>query len=616
MCGIWFSFSREISIKVIDIIEHRGPDDFDFLKFETLYGLIFMGHRRLSIVDVSSTGRQPMEDKTHSLWITYNGEIYNYKELKQELEGLGHIFKTNTDTEVILKSYAQWSDACLHKFSGMFSFVIYDKKSEHIFVARDPFGIKPLYYYQKGNFIAFASEIKQFTYLEDFERHIHKKRAYDFLENGIFDHRDDTLFDEVKQIRGGEFALISLKNFKKTTHFTIKKWYFLSTPDSLQISFKDAIEQFREKFKESVRRHLIVDVPVGFCLSGGLDSSSIIGMADYLKNTKELIAISACYEDKMFDERGFIKHVVDKTKCTSHFIFPKEEDLLSDIKKITWHQDEPFGSMSIFAQWSVFKEAHKKGLKVMLDGQGADEQLAGYLFMIPSYMKWLFSRYRYIDFINFAINFSLSEFPFILRSMKNKLNKKDKLKKLIFNKEYLLGGDKDYSTEKDALEYLNLSTSSDIGSLCSAYVQSIHLPMLLHYEDRNSMAHSIEARVPFLDPKLVELSIALGNSYKYKGGYTKILIRESMKDILPYEIYKRRSKLGFAVPETKWIKGELNQFMRNSINKACTIFPDFFNKNNLTNYLEESLHGSKHFDFTLWRIASFGEWSDLFDVKI
>ncbi|MDP1723431.1 MAG: asparagine synthase (glutamine-hydrolyzing) [Alphaproteobacteria bacterium] len=616
MCGIWFSFSREISSNVIDIIKHRGPDGSDFLKFETSFGPIFMGHRRLAIVDVSSAGHQPMEDKIHALWITYNGEIYNYKDLRQELEGFGHQFKTNTDTEVVLKSYVQWGEECLHKFSGMFSFVIYDKKSDHIFVARDPFGIKPLYYYQKGKFLAFASEIKQFTCLEDFERRIHKKRAYDFLKNGIFDHRDDTLFDEVKQIRGGECAFISLKDFKKTHSFKIKKWYVLPHPDSIQITLKDAIDQFREKFKKSVQTHLMSEVPIGFCLSGGLDSSSIVGMADYLKNTKELVTISACYNDKFFDEREFIKAVVDKTNCTSHFIFPKEEDLLTDIKKITWHQDEPFGSMSIFAQWSVFKEAHQHGLKVMLDGQGADEQLAGYLFMMPHYMKWLLARHQYIDFASFALNFSMSEPAFVLRSLKRLFNKKNKSKELIINNNYFLENEKNYSTEKNALDYLNLSTSSDIGNLCSAYVQSIHLPMLLHYEDRNSMAHSIEARVPFLDPKLVELSIGLGNSYKYKNGYTKVLIREAMKDILPSKVYKRKSKLGFSVPETKWIRGDLNHYIRNSISKVYNKFPEFFDKSSLMYYLEGSLSGSQHFDFTLWRIASFGEWSDMFDVKL
>lgn len=616
MCGIWFSFSREISADVIDIIKHRGPDDGDFLRFDSTLGPIFMGHRRLSIVDVSSAGHQPMKDKIHALWITYNGEIYNYKNLRHELEGFGHQFVTNTDTEVILKSYIQWGESCLHKFSGMFSFVIYDQKSEHIFVARDPFGIKPLYYYQKGKFLAFASEIKQFTCLKDFERRIHKKRAYDFLKNGIFDHRDDTLFDEVKQIRGGEYSFISLKDFKKENVFGIKKWYFLPHPDSIQMPFKDAIDQFREKFKQSVQEHLMSEVPVGFCLSGGLDSSSIVCMADYLKNTKELVTISACYNDKIFDEREFIKAVIDKTNCTSHFIFPKESNLLSEIKKITWHQDEPFGSMSIFAQWSVFKEAHKNGLKVMLDGQGADEQLAGYLFMIPHYMKWLLTRRQYIDFANFFINFSISEPSFVLRSLQRLFSKKNNLKELMINKNYFLENEENYSTEKNALKYLNIKTSSDVGTLCSAYVQSIHLPMLLHYEDRNSMAHSIEARVPFLDPKLVELSIGLGNSYKYKNGYTKILIREAMKDILPLKIYKRKSKLGFSVPETRWIRGVLKNFTKNSVDKVCHKFPDFFDKSSLMDYLEKSLSGSQHFDFTLWRIVSFGEWSDMFDVKL
>lgn len=616
MCGIWFSFGRDVSRQVVDIIAHRGPDDADFLKFETLQGPVFMGHRLLSIVDNTPASRQPMEDKTHGLWITYNGEVYNYRDLRKELEGYGHHFKTNTDTEVILKSYVHWGADCLSRFSGMFSFVIYNKNDETIFVARDPFGIKPLYFYKKEGFLAFASEIKQFTLLNDFERRLHKKRVYDFLEHGLFDHSSDTLFNEVKQVRGGECAFISLKEFSTSKNFLVKKWYFLPKPDSIDISFGDAVEQFREKFKQSVKKHSLSEVPMGFCLSGGLDSSSIVCLADSLDQSKDLVSISACYDDRFYDERRFINEVIAKTNCVSHFVFPNEADLLSDIQKVTWHQDEPFGSMSIFAQWSVFKEAHRKGLKVMLDGQGADEQLAGYLFMLPTYMKYLFSKRQYADLISFVFNFSLGDPAFLFQSAKHFFNKNKTARNAIVNKDFFIGNEKDYTPEKEAFAGLKLPCKPDIGSLCSAYVQSIHLPMLLHYEDRNSMAHSIEARVPFLDPSLVELSIGLGNAHKYKEGYTKILLRKAMKDVLPPAIYSRKSKLGFSVPETKWIKGSLKPFVQDSVMNSCEKFPDFFDKKMLMRYLEESLNGSKHFDFTLWRIASLGSWSNVFSTQL
>lgn len=616
MCGIWFSVFKDVPSTVLDVIYHRGPDDGELVKVQSAHGPIYIGHRRLSIIDISHDGHQPMRDAQHSLWITYNGEIYNYLELRRYLESVGHSFKTKTDTEVILKSYIHWGRECLTHFEGMFSFVIYDQVKEEVFAARDPFGIKPLYLYHKSGFLCFASEIKQFKELPDFSSTLHRQRAYDFLRDGLFDHTHDTLFQDVRQIRAGEYCFLRLQDFKKQGDFHISKWYSLPASNTLDISFEKAVHEFRDLFYASVKKHLISDVPVGFCLSGGLDSSSIVCAANSMSSSHNLKTVSACYDDAYYDESKYIEQVSQSTKCAANFVYPSQEQLLKDIRKITWHQDEPFGSMSIFAQWAVFQEAKALGLKVMLDGQGADEQLAGYLFMIPHHIKWLLRKRKYIEFFQILFGFITGDPQFVLQSAGKIFNKNSCDKDALFRKEFFKKNDCELLGQREKQESLKRAqASNDIGALCASYIESHHLPMLLHYEDRNSMAHSIEARVPFLDRKLVELSISLGHLYKYQNGYTKTLLREAMQDILPKAIYRRRSKLGFSVPETSWMRSGLRPYVSTRISKVMEEHPECFDKSALLKYLDSSMGGSKHFDFTLWRIASFGEWSDIFRVN-
>ncbi|HEX2077328.1 MAG TPA: asparagine synthase (glutamine-hydrolyzing), partial [Longimicrobium sp.] len=405
-----------------DAVRHRGPDDEGFALFPPggcppralggpdtppdAYGsgypyapeapaddgpgpraIAALGHRRLSIVDVSPAGHNPMSYDAGRLWITYNGEVYNYVELRCELEALGHAFVSHTDTEVILAAWRQWGRECLNRLNGMFAFALVDRERRTFFAARDRWGIKPLYYWvSPAGFVAFASEVKQLTGLPGWEPRINGQRAYDFLNWRVTDHTDETLFRGVHQLRGGQFFEAPLPEGDAAVPYgaggrvPVGQWYTLR-PAPFEGSFDDAAERFRELLTDSVRLRLRADVPVGSCLSGGLDSSSIVCVMDGLLRMNGggvQKTFSACSQVPRFDERRWMEEVVAGTAVEPHYVYPPLDGAFAELGALTWHQDEPFASTSIYAQWSVFRLARQNGVTVMLDGQGADEQLVGY----------------------------------------------------------------------------------------------------------------------------------------------------------------------------------------------------------------------------------------------
>lgn len=387
MCGIAgiISDSAETLAKInaaTDLVNHRGPDGRGVYIQQNLA----FGHRRLSILDLSELGKQPMSYVERYV-ITYNGEVYNYLEIREDLRKKGYQFKSDSDTEVILAAYAEWGQDCLHRFNGMFSFAIYDQVKQTVFCARDRFGVKPFYYLCHGTDLYFGSEIKQFTVLPGWSPTLNKKKAVDFLVNDIIDRDEHTFFEQVKQLRGGCFLYYDLQ--KKT--FEVKKWYSLEAKQEYQhLTEEEALRIFKDLFTDAVSLRLRSDVKVGSCLSGGLDSSSIVSVVNRLlkaENKSELQeVVSACFNEKKYDEQIFIDKLVAEKNIAVHKVFPDINDLFPDLDKMLWHQDEPFGSTSIFAQWSVFKEARKNGLIVMLDGQGADEILGGYHTFLGPYI--------------------------------------------------------------------------------------------------------------------------------------------------------------------------------------------------------------------------------------
>lgn len=671
MCGItgYIAFSEQAASRLhamTEIIHHRGPDDEGFATFKSsgseikLFGgrdtppaayksdlayapqctieqheqaafLVGLGHRRLAIVDVSPAGHQPMCTADQRYWIVFNGEVYNHVELRVELEPLGHRFISHSDTEVILAAYQEWGKACLTRFNGMFAFLIYDRQENKLFAARDRFGVKPLYYWISKEGIGFGSEIKQFTVLPGWQARLNGQRAYDFLNWSITDHTDETLFDGVFQLRGGQALELTLSDTSTFVTLVGKRlpvfdWYKL-VPEPFEGGFDQAANGLRERLRDSVRLRLRADVPVGSCLSGGLDSSSIVVLMTQLLGEQNANSqqktFSACANLKRFDEREYIDEVVHRTGVDAHYVYPRLEDLFATQEQITWHQDEPYASSSIYAQWHVFKLASENGVKVMLDGQGADEQLAGYHNFFAPHFANLFKRGRWIRLYR------------EIRAVKrihgySNVNAVKRIANLLLPEglRQVLRAHSGKSTAKP--EWLSLDKlgaeavdpfakiggkASSIRELSFSQVTSANLQMLLHWEDRDSMAHSIESRVPFLDYRLVEYVLGLPDEFKLLGGVTKRVLREGMCDLLPERVTNRMDKMAFVTPEEDWMRHGAATEFRVALIDAIEISGGIINQKALE-ILDGMIEGKRPFDYRVWRMISFGIWIRKFNVTV
>lgn len=631
MCGIFASLGHGPDKANIDIVSHRGPDGEGWKEFDTSHGPLALGHRRLAIIDLTDAGHQPMSYGEGRFWMVFNGEIYNYIELRRELAATGKKFHTDSDSEVLLAAYAHWGDAALERLIGMFAFVIWDAAKQKLFAARDRFGIKPIYWTSGPRGIAFASEIKQLLNLPTVSRHINVARMHDFAASGMSDHTAETMFADVRQLRGGECVTLDLAHWTLGAALPIRRWYDILSASGPEISERDAGERFREFLIESVRMHLRSDVPVGSCLSGGLDSSSIVCIMDKLlrqqNSDARINTVSACYQEKEADERPFMEAVVNATHCDPHYIYPRFEDAFACAEKITWHQDEPYGSTSIFAQWSVFAGAKAAGVKVMLDGQGADEQLAGYHGCFPYYTSDLIRRRQWIDLARTIVQrreyhglrlmdqLQAMSIPFLPRQLFRRMAQQPAYPAWI-NSPVFKTLENQPAAMDTALSQLGLGPINSLGDLCLAMTQGSNLAMLLHWEDRNSMAHGIEARVPFVDHRLIEFSIALGNQHKLVHGDTKRVLRRAMRDLLPKSILNRRDKLGFATPEQRWFRGALRPALEAGIENTLTMFPDLFDRKNTELLVRQMLDGERPVDFAAWRIVNIGIWGKVFGATL
>ncbi|MFO1149366.1 MAG: asparagine synthase (glutamine-hydrolyzing) [Alsobacter sp.] len=615
--------------RALDIVAHRGPDGEGWQELSTPAGPLALGHRRLAIIATDSSGLQPMWYGSDRYGTVFNGEIYNYLELRDELTALGYPVATKTDTEVLLASYACWGEACLSKFNGMFAFVIFDRVEQRLFVARDRFGVKPLYYWANQQGMAFASEIKQFAAIEGFSARLDERGAWDFLVSGVFDHRAETLFAGVRQIRGGECASIDLRAWSPGVGLYVRRWYALPRPDTLEMPIETAAARFLDLMRDSVRLRLRADVPVGTCLSGGLDSSTIVCLMS------ELIAadpearqhtFTCAFDYPGLDELTYAQAVNEQCGTTSHVVSPSAEDLWSAIDDMIWHQDEPFGSTSIFAQWSVFAEARKVGVTVMLDGQGADEQLAGYHPMfgaaLASHVRGLRIK-RLADEIAAIRRRHRTSWERIVGLVLASLLPRGwfvPVLRMTGRKPTPLWLAPGFGTahEGDLLGSLRvprMAGASPLGALCSHQLTTTSVPMLLHFEDRNSMAHAIEARVPFLDYRIAELTISLGQANKVVDGETKALLRRAMEPILPQKVTNRQDKLGFPTPEEAWFKGPLRERVLSAVETSISAYPTIFAGEAVRTFARDMLDGRVPFSPALWRIICFGRWGQRFGVS-
>ncbi len=588
-------------------------------------GGVVLGHRRLSILDLSPHGHQPMAYRGR-LWMTFNGEVYNYVELRQELSSLGHRFSSDSDTEVVLAAYDHWGPACLSRFNGMWGLAILDLERKKLFIARDRFGVKPLYYRVASGRLAFASEIKAFTALSDWNARANLPRLLDYLVWNVSDHRSETMFEGVEQLLPGHYILLdvapALEGRGGPPEIHPVSWYRL--PAIGGTGRTEGVAALREALTDAVRLRLRADVPVGSCLSGGLDSSSIVCLMGTMLSRAgardRLKTITARSDAPGFDESKYATAVVAAAGSEGIFVTPDPKKLFEDLTRLVWHQDEPFVSSSIFAQWCVFEAARRNGVVVMLDGQGADEALCGYRGFFGAYLASLVRRgallswWREAEAIRRRIGFSRSRIvgytgAYLWPAGLGLIGRFD-------NRAYADRGwlrpEHVEAFRSDPVR-VDGGRASSVREMSEAQIRSSNLPMLLRWEDRNSMAFSVEARVPFLDYRVVELSLSLDDSEKVGGGISKNVLRRSMRGTVPDAVLDRRDKMGFVTAEPLWMKGEQSSVFRAELAGAVERLQDVLDPSILDRF-DEVLAGRRPFDQRYWRVMCAGRWSERFSV--
>lgn len=587
MCGVAAvvslnksNLSKEIMQNMTDVIEHRGPDGEGYYYAQDFA----FGHRRLSIIDLSEKGAQPMT--AHHGVITYNGEVYNYLEIREELILNGYQFESQTDTEVVLAAYDFWGEDCVTHFNGMWAFVIYDTQKNILFASRDRFGIKPFYWRMSDDYFAMVSEPKQLTFLPDWKAELNKKSAFYFLSLGYHIHTSETMFDGVFALMPGHNLVYDLS--EKT--FSIKAYYELARVKiNNQLTFQKAKEEFRRLFEDAVRLRMISDVKIGSALSGGLDSSSIV--CEMTNLSRKIETISACFSEVGYDERPWIDAVVDKTDIVSHKTFPNLDNFISELDRMTWLHDEPIVWPALYTQYQVFRAAKGQNISVMLDGQGADEVLAGYPKFYKPYFKNLLRKHP------FRVAGELISF-FQLHSV----DPKDAFRQAAA---FAKKGKEKISWIDPAFAQASYKrkAESTIRDVSLNLISEVGLPALLHYEDRNSMAFSVESRLPFLDYRLVEFLIQMPDKFKIKNAKRKYILRESLKDILPEKVYTRYDKMGYETPFGEWM-AKNSDFVRKELDDAII---------NLKGIVTPAIHELID-PLVIWRIVAFNRWVKRFGV--
>jgi asparagine synthase (glutamine-hydrolysing) len=545
---------------MLELQQHRGPDDAGVWSS----GGVALGSRRLAILDLSPAGHQPMSNAKETLWVVYNGEIYNFEELQSELEDVGYMFRSRSDTEVLLHAYARWGPNFIERLRGMFAFALWSEAERQLMLGRDRFGIKPLYFRledsEGGRRFIFASEIKPILRVQSGALRPNMQLVYDFLAHGLLEHTNETFFAGVEKVPPAHYALID-----RTGRLAVQRYWDFEVNDEIgEVSSRHdrlLAETFREVFLDSVRYHFVSDVPVGSCLSGGLDSSSVVCVARRLMETGRLRApgdsahatFTSCFDDLRYDERRYAQEVIRATDAQAHFTFPTPTGFLQELPLLLSHQEEPFAGTSVYAQWCLMRDIQRSGLKVVLDGQGGDEQLLGYGKFFLFYLQTLTRRRRYPLLAREILKLGMSPAFWLSLDVRHGLRYVRSLSSL--------AGEADLVAPSLSRSCLDagpaVRLTADIAARIKRDITSLSLPVLLRYEDKNAMAFSVESRVPFVDHVLTEFVAGLPLNQKLRDGWTKFILREALRGILPEAIRTRRDKLGFVTPEAVWFRAEL-----------------------------------------------------------
>lgn len=635
MCGIAGIILKKrntlkLSSKIVamcDAIRHRGPDGEGFMLAShnqtipyfnnstlsnssnlpylphqkisdaTDDAFLAFGHRRLAIIDLSEKGHQPMCNPLKELWIVFNGEIYNYIELKSELKNLGYVFTSDSDTEVILHAYNEWGFNCVEKFNGMWSFCIYDIKKNICFASRDRLGVKPFYYINTDEMFAFASEQKAFVKSGLIKADINSAALHSYLINGLIEDTPTNFFEHVVELWPGQNLIYNLK----TNNVTTNVYYHLSDHINLNndhLSEKQLIEKISETLENAVRIRLRSDVQVGTCLSGGIDSSALAAIITNF-TTQPLNCFTAVFRGRAFDEEKFADKVTAQLNANHFKTEPTLDGFVKDANDLIYSQDVPIWSTSTYAQFKVMELAKEKGIKVVLDGQGADELFGGYHHHFVARWNNLLSQRKYLSaFAEVAASGKTIANPFLFylkERIKNKNNFGKKNAALLFKDDFIKSGE-----VKNPFAYfdgLNKQLLNDI--------YETRLKSFLKCEDRCGMWQSVESRTPFSDDiELINLLFSFDGNKKIKNGVSKYLLREAVKNKLPKEIYERYDKRGFETPMQEWMQ-KLRPMILSDIKSAEFHFVNYKN-------LEKTNSANTAHNNLLFKLFVLSRWKQVF----
>ena len=585
MCGIFGAvaiqkpFDRkafeQFSI-LTDLVNYRGPDDCGYLAYrldiqreDREHFDVFLGHRRLSIIDLSAAGHQPM--CANGCWITFNGEIFNFVELRQELEAKGHYFTTKTDTEVILHLYSEYGEGGFDKLNGMWAFAILDVACNRLIISRDRFSIKPLYFLRLPNRLVFASEVKQLLPLLP-KRELNTNTMASFLVQGLVDHTQETFFKDIQRVSPKTNLVIDLDTLKTTQ---TSYWEY----GRYRTNGNDVVEEFTSLLEDSVRIRLRSDVKVGVLLSGGLDSSSISVIADQLAGGN-LEMYSVVSEDPKYSETEFIDQLCDARKLKNRKILFRASHIAEAMHDVLHHNDEPFAGFSVLAQFKLFEQVKQNtDATVLLSGQGGDEILLGYIKFFFFYVRQMMRQHAY-----------LAAATQILASLVNGTG----IRQLAIgeSRRFLPFLNQFRKVIRAEHKFVPLAACSDLRQRQIADIDQYSVPALTHYEDRNSMAHSLEIRHPFLDHRLVDFVVALAPEWKIRNGWSKYVLRLSVPG-LPDGIRWRRDKQGFVTPEERWLKHDFKDLIRNSFRDSKLGELGMIDESEFLRYYEKFQNGSR-----------------------
>ncbi len=604
MCGInGFidpKLGSEEAKKVLDRMlwstHHRGPDHTGRWHKDDVH----LGHNRLSIIDLSEEANQPFQ--RDELIMIHNGEVYNYLEIRQELEKIGHLFRTKSDTEVILAAFQEWGKDCVSRFVGMWAFVIYDTRDKSLFASRDRFGIKPLHYIKEGERFYFSSEMKALRSSPLFKKEVNERQVALGLQLGMLSHGDESYYQQVKNLKPGHNLSLKDGQIRTWQYWDVRLFQVDDRP------YDEKVGSFRELFMDSVKLHLRSDVPLGTCLSGGLDSSSIASAVSKLSPGQEFHTFSIYYEKEGFDERRWMKAVEEKyPQIIPHHYSPSDDELIDHFEDFFEQQDVPMAGSSPFSQYFLMRLAKQCGVTVTLDGQGADEYLIGYMHSFFRILaddirgfRWGKAKREYTAHSALRGFSGADATQLLKKTMASVLYSERGLAELAFKKAQPWVMRNDHQADEPEVR----GSRTRIDGFLHGLTFHSTLPTLLHYADRNSMRFSLESRVPYLDHRLVEAGFALKVEDRVKDGVTKRILRDAMKGIIPDAIYHRQDKKAFNTPgEVKWLRGP----MAHMLDFSDATY-DLVDRKKVDGLVQEFKAGSDRHAKMIWRLAMLDHW--------